>query len=235
MIKILKNKYIFIFILLILLSIILYSSFVKAKEEKKEGFGYSYEDSEFIEPKVYPNIITEEDAQYILQASKDKYEKSYIVGGYNESIRKSKTCWLDKSDPVINTIIQRVCDIVKKPIENAEDLQIVKYDPNGYYNEHHDSCCDDSEECKEFLKGGGNRIVTMVIYLNDDFEGGATRFVNLEKDIKPDKYSGILFFPMNKNQDKCHNKSLHAGLPILSGNKYIANVWIRENKFVHLN
>jgi prolyl 4-hydroxylase len=116
-------------------------------------------------------------------------------------------------------------------IDNAEDLQVVKYQPNGYYNEHHDSCCDENDTCKDFLKRGGNRMVTMVIYLNDGFDGGATKFIKLNKEIKPDKYSGILFYSLNKNKDKCHSLSMHAGLPITSGEKYIANVWIREKKF----
>ena len=104
---------------------------------------------------------------------------------------------------------------------------MVKYEPNGYYNEHHDSCCDNNDKCKEFTKDG-NRILTMVIYLNDDFEGGATRFPKIDKNFKPKKYSGILFYPMNKNGDKCHTNSLHAGMPVTKGQKYIANVWIRE-------
>ena len=81
--------------------------------------------------------------------------------------------------------------------------------------------------CKKFNKDG-YRVLTMVIYLNDDFEGGATKFPNIDKEYKPEKYSGLLFYPMNKNGDKCHDNSLHAGMPVISGEKYIANVWIRD-------
>ena len=116
------------------------------------------------------------------------------------------------------------------PFANAEDLQVVKYKPNGYYKAHYDSCCD-KEDCNDFTELGGNRVITMVIYLNDDFDGGATKFINLNKEIKPDKYSGILFYSLNKAQNKCHTNSKHAGMPVKSGEKYIANVWIRENKF----
>jgi len=197
----------------------------------QEPFGYDDKPETFMEPQVYPNIINEDEAKYILEKSKDNFSDSLVMSGYETSIRKSKTCWLSKSDPTIRNIIQRVCDIDNISIDNAEDLQVVKYQPNGYYNEHHDSCCDDNSTCKEFLERGGNRIVTMVIYLNDGFEGGATKFIKLNKEIKPDKYSGILFYSMNKNKDKCHSLSMHAGLPITSGEKYIANVWLRENKF----
>ena len=223
--QLLENKFVFISLVFVLICTVFYFRRVK------ENFGYDNNPDEFIEPQVYPNFITDEECSYILESSKDHFENSDVVSGYDSTIRKSKTCWLRKTDDNIRSIIQRVCDLHQHPIENAEDLQVVKYDPNGYYNEHHDSCCDGTEKCVEFNARGGNRIVTMVLYLNDGFSGGATRFINLKKDIKPDKNSGILFYPMNKKGDKCHRKALHAGMPVTSGQKYIANVWIRERQF----
>ena len=75
----------------------------------------------------------------------------------------------------------------------------------------------------------------MLIYLNDEFTEGATRFVVLKKDIKPPKYGGVLFYTLDKNLKKCHPKALHAGLPVKSGNKYVANIWIRQMRFPHEN
>jgi prolyl 4-hydroxylase len=197
----------------------------------KEGFGFDNDPSQFREPVIYPNFITEEEANYILEMAEYNYTDSTVIGSKADNIRKSQTYWLSKEDEVAKKIMNRVCKIDGNNINQCEDIQVVKYDPNGYYKEHHDSCCDDTDDCADFSEGGGQRISTMVIYLNDDFEGGATRFPNLDKDFKPKKYSGILFYPMNKNGDKCHENSLHAGMPITSGQKYIANVWIREKKF----
>jgi prolyl 4-hydroxylase len=193
----------------------------------KEGFGYDNNPSQFKEPKIYPNFITKEDANYILDIAEHNYKESTIVKGDINEIRKSQTYWLSKDDPVAEKIIKNVCKIDGHSIEQAEDIQVVKYEPNGFYKEHHDSCCDNDDRCNEFMKDG-NRIVTMIIYLNDDFEGGSTKFPNLNKEYKPNKYSGLLFYPMNKDGDKCHENSLHAGMPITKGEKYIANVWIRE-------
>lgn len=223
----------FVLILFFLTIILLFLNYIFKFFSFKEPIVSSYDDNpnNFIEPKVYENIITPDEANYLLEKSKNDFEDSHILGGLDTSIRKSKTCWINKYDDIVTKIIQRVCNMGNYKFENAEDLQIVKYGPDGYYNEHHDSCCDNSDECKDFVKRGGNRVLTMVIYLNNNFEGGATRFINLNKDIKPKEYSGILFFPMNKTGDKCHANSLHAGLPIKSGEKYIANVWIRESYF----
>jgi prolyl 4-hydroxylase len=225
-----KNLYFVVGFFVLLLGIIFFLTYM-IRDAYREYVNVDDNPSTFIQPQVYPNIISEYETKYILEKSKDNFEDSVILSGYESSIRKSKTCWLTKDDPVVKNIIQRVCNIDNIPFDNAEDLQVVKYQPNGYYNEHYDTCCDDDEVCKEFLTRGGNRIVTMLIYLNDGFQGGATKFTKLNKEIKPDKYSGILFYSMNKNMDKCHLLSMHAGLPITSGEKYIANIWLRENKF----
>jgi prolyl 4-hydroxylase len=115
------------------------------------------------------------------------------------------------------------------PFKNAEHLQVVRYKPNEYYKKHFDTQY--SNDGNGIYQTGGHRVVTMLIYLTDDFEEGATRFTILKKDIKPPKYSGILFHSLGKTNKKCHPCSRHAGLPVKSGEKYVANVWIRQNTF----
>jgi prolyl 4-hydroxylase len=190
---------------------------------------------DYVLPSLHQKLITDEEAKYIITKSTDHFEDSVVISGYHVNIRKSKTAWISKFNPIVKNIILKVCQLTNTPFENAEHLQVVKYDTNGYYNEHYDSAADNSSLAQEFLKLGGHRIVTMLIYLNDEFTGGATRFINLNKDIKPPKNAGLLFFTLDKNLKKCHPKALHAGLPILSGNKYIANVWIRQMRFPHEN
>jgi prolyl 4-hydroxylase len=56
-------------------------------------------------------------------------------------------------------------------------------------------------------------------------------FATLDKNIKPVRNSAIVFHPLDKENKKCHPKALHAGLPLDSGEKYIANVWIRQGPF----
>ena len=195
------------------------------------GRGYCDETEDYILPKVHQDFITDEEREYILEKAQSDFEDSIILGGTDTNIRKSKTAWLSRNDPVVKPIIERVCKLSGVPHENAEKLQVVKYQPNGFYNEHHDAACDPGKTSYEFEQNGGQRKVTMLIYLSDEFEGGSTRFPKLDMELKPDKNSGILFYPLQKKGDKCHPKALHAGLPVISGEKYIANVWLRESAF----
>jgi prolyl 4-hydroxylase len=138
--------------------------------------------------------------------------------------------WIYPSeDIVVYNIIKRITSEYGHPFENAEPLQVVKYEKDGFYNEHFDSVTNYDKISQHFLTQGGHRIITMLIYLNDEFTEGETNFPILRKKIRPPKYSGILFYTLDKNLKKCHPKALHAGLPIKSGTKYIANVWIRQD------
>lgn len=194
--------------------------------------GLADKNSEYILPTIHSNFITEEEAKYILETSKNNFKDSEVVGGLDKKVRKSQTYWINKTDAVIKKIIMKVCSMENVPFENAENLQVVKYEPNGFYNSHHDSTPEDNEHTANFLKQGGHRIVTMLLYLTDGFEGGATRFTNLDIDVKPPKYSGILFYPLDREEKQCHPKAEHGGLPVTSGEKYIANVWLRQEEYV---
>lgn len=215
-------------ILFILLLIYIFNNKIEAFTLEKK---YAEDNDEWIEPIVYNNIITEEEAKYIIDNVQDKLVESEILSGLNKNIRKSKTAWLYKNDNVIYNIINKICKLTNYSIDNAEPLQIVKYEPDGFYNEHHDACCDDNSHCDKFIEKSGQRAVTMVIYLTDGFTDGGTFFPKLNKIYKPNKCGGLLFYPLSTNTSKCHPKALHAGMPVTSGIKYIANVWLREKKF----
>ncbi len=196
-----------------------------------EGRGYSDEKDAYILPKVHSDFITDEEREYILEKANGSFEDSVIISGKDDNVRKSKTFWISREDPVAKSIIKRVCDLTGVSHKNAEKLQVVQYQPNGYYREHHDAACDPGKESYEFEQNGGQRKVTMLLYLSDGFEGGSTRFPNLDLELKPEKNSGILFYPLQRDGDKCHPNALHAGMPVTSGEKYIANVWLREKPF----
>jgi prolyl 4-hydroxylase len=190
-------------------------------------------EEEYIFPEVVNEFISEKEANYILEKTKNNFKPSVIYGNIViEQIRKSNTVWISKYDDVIKKIILRVCERCNIPFKNAEHLQVVKYDSSGYYRQHHDTAYEDKDETRCFLSHGGHRVVTMLIYLNDDFECGETSFINLRKKIKPQKHAGILFYSLDKKRIHCHPLSLHEGKTVKSGNKYVANIWLRQNKYI---
>jgi prolyl 4-hydroxylase len=197
----------------------------------KVALGFCSADAPYTKPVVVDNLITPNEAEYILETAKPMFSNSTILSGADDSIRKSETAWLKKSDQVVANLFGRLSKQFNFEIANVEDLQVVRYFPGGFYNDHHDSCCDDTQHCQDFVRKSGQRVLTILIYLNDDFEGGHTNFTNLDLTLKANPLGAIIFHPLQVGGNFCHPNALHKGTPVTSGVKYICNVWVRERPF----
>jgi hypothetical protein len=139
-----QNNYIIIILIIVITIIILYTIYCYYKIENIEEnlkLGLCDINDDYILPQLYDNFITEDEAKYILENTNNKFKKSTIINNIeiDETIRKSETAWLDKNDDVIKNIITRVCNIGNFPFENAESMQVVKYNINGFYKPHFDT------------------------------------------------------------------------------------------------
>jgi prolyl 4-hydroxylase len=162
------------------------------------------------------------------------YEKSAeVVDDHGEVsyIHPDRTCsmaWPDMNDhPLIIEIRKRVSELVGINEANQEPLQVLHYSPGGEYKTHYDAFA----EGNDHLAHGGNRVLTVLLYLNDVRQGGWTSFPKIGSSIVPCKGTGVLF----KNTDNCGARldaSLHAGLPVVDGDKWIATIWIRERGYI---
>ena len=197
---------------------------------QKDVRGYSSIGAEYDSPYILDDVMSKSQCLEIMLRSKKNLKPSPTVGGINTKVRNSEQTWISKSDPFVRNLYNKISMIVGIPWKNAEDLQIVRYKPGQYYNEHHDACCDDQKLCDNFVKNGGQRILTVLIYLNSEFEGGRTRFPNLGMEFKPLPGSAVVFSPVASGSTICHPLALHAGTPVTSGEKWIANIWFRENE-----
>jgi prolyl 4-hydroxylase len=194
--------------------------------------GFTDSQASWEHPRIVEDILTPEECQYIIDKAEPMFTRSTVVGtSAPDASRTSQTAWIPKTDPVARKVFAKAIEHTGKTMDECEHLQVVKYEPNTYYREHHDSCCDGSQGCVDFEKEGGQRVATLLVYLNDNFTDGETHFPNLDLKLKADPGSAILFRPLGSEEAKCHPKALHAGLPISSGVKYVCNAWIRENKF----
>jgi prolyl 4-hydroxylase len=198
-----------------------------------KGRGYADADSMWDAPFIIDSVLTPDECKYIIEKAEPLFSRSGTLGHAGaDPARTSETAWIPKDDPVAQKVLGHVCTLTGKPADNCESLQVVRYKPGTFYRAHHDSCCDDGESCEKFEKDGGQRVATLLVYLNDGFTDGETHFPDYgDLKIKPPTGSAILFRPMSKEENQCHPKALHAGLPISSGTKYVCNAWVRENKF----
>jgi prolyl 4-hydroxylase len=231
-----KNKiaqYVFYVLVLLFLLFLLFllGNYTKIKTViEKQGLADI--DSDYIEPEIIRNILTDKQNSNILEYASTRFVPSQIGGGLvnteDHQVRNSQTAWVPKNEPIVKDLFEKICNKYNLKFENAEDLQVVKYEKDNFYREHHDSF---PFYEPDFLSQGGHRELTCLIYLTDNFEGGETNFPNLNLKVKPMRNCAVVFRPLDKSNKKCHPKALHAGMPVISGTKYICNLWIRETPY----
>ena len=184
----------------------------------------------------FPNLLSHEECDKIIEISKPFLKKSTVIGAITSNDisreRTSSNAFISPNiDPVISKIDNIVHSIIGIDIDNYEKLQVVNYTPGQLYNAHWDACDPlKDERCHNDVKNGGLRFATFIIYLNDDMEGGQTEFPLINKRIEPQKGKGVLFFNLNEDLKGRRELSKHAGLPPTKGEKWMCNKWIRLGK-----
>lgn len=186
------------------------------------------------------NLLTKDECKDLIEFGKNKGLQESNVLSYesstgtqvNNKYRDSKTVWLgDEEHPIAKQLSEYSEKITGIPIENQETLQIAYYQPNGKFNEHYDACAyDDKEYCERMNNHAGQRRSTLLVYLNDDYEGGETEFVDIGLKIKPETGKAILFWNTDDNENILL-KSKHRGNPVLNGEKWICTKWSHARKY----
>ena len=182
---------------------------------------------------VVDDFISEDECQEFINCSKDKLQPATVVGLDNEQKLKDRTnefAWLEHhANESIHEVSKRLSILVQMPIRNAEMFQVVHYESGTEYKPHFDSFDQSTELGKKYWEPGGQRMITALIYLNDVADGGATYFPELNISINPKKGNVLVFHNTISETTNINPRSLHAGMPVTSGEKWAANLWFREN------
>ena len=117
--------------------------------------------------------------------------------------------------------------------KNFENFQVIHYYKNQEYKYHYDAYDKkDPQKYNEYCKERGNRLATVLCYLNHVKKGGGTGFDNLKGRSEPliiQPVKGRMVVFQNVHDDgSLHEESRHAGLPVEEGEKWGFNLWIRE-------
>ena len=170
-------------------------------------------------PVVIENFLSENERIHIKQEAKSKLHVSTVDKDrrVDEQIRKSETAWLSTEDPIVRSVVERCVSRTDRPIENCEQLQVLRYREGGHYNPHQDV----------FYQDKNKRLYTFIIALNDEYEGGETAFPYLDEKYKL-KAGDALFFHTLDNYGLDTTDALHGGQPVKSGEKWVCNLWVHK-------
>ncbi len=183
---------------------------------------------------VFGNLLSHAECDELMELAQARLTRSQAV--VNETgaseIHEARTSdgmfFRQAESPLVARIEARIAALVNWPVERGEGLQILRYGIGHQYKPHWDYFDPAHAGTPTILKRGGQRVASLVMYLNTPARGGATTFPDVGLAVAPVKGSGVFF-----SYDKPHpsTKSLHAGAPVEEGEKWVATKWLRERTF----
>jgi len=143
------------------------------------------------------------------------------------NFRTSETCDLDWRDPVVGDVDRKIADLLGLSLAAGEPLQGQRYAPGQEFKPHTDTFEPGGYDYLVHTADSGQRTWTAMIYLNEPEDGGATRFKAIGKTIQPE--TGKLLAWNNLLPDGRPNPAtLHQGMKVRRGMKYVLTKWFRQ-------
>lgn len=182
-------------------------------------------------------VLSHEECDALIEASAARIRNSTVVdpgtGQFVPDSRRSSqgTHFERAANPVVAAVERRLAWLSGLPERNGEGLQILHYRVGGEYRPHFDYFDPATPGCALQLKHGGQRLLTIIMYLNDVDGGGSTVFPELGLEFLPEKGAALLFASMTR-EGALQPQSLHGGSPVTAGVKWIATRWIRLGAYV---
>ena len=173
------------------------------------------------------NFLDHIECQHLIDLAMVGLTKSTVaVHGQGQSTlsdyRTSDSTGLIKGqDDIVKNIEDRISILFNWNNNDTDSLQILRYRIGEQYKPHHDFFADGST----FVRGVGERVATLILYLGDPTRGGTTYFPELNLHIHCKKGSALFFAYPNPTPQ---SKTLHAGTPVIEGTKWIATKWFRS-------
>jgi prolyl 4-hydroxylase len=133
-------------------------------------------------------------------------------------------------DHVLEAIERCIARVTGLPTQHGEFVQVLRYRLGEEFKPHVDYFNESEAGTYQSLADGGQRAQTVLLYLNDGYEGGHTQFPKLAIDIKG-RRGDMLHFHNLGPDGLGHKDTLHAGLPVMAGEKWLLSKWIRKDGY----
>jgi prolyl 4-hydroxylase len=181
--------------------------------------------------RVLHNLLSPEECAALIKEASPRLQRAKTVDGSGkqqiDARRTSEGMFFTLGEsPLIKRIEQRIAGLLSIPVDHGEGLQVLHYQPGQQYEPHYDWFDPEQPGFAAITAKGGQRIASLVMYLNTPEAGGGTAFPEIGLTVTALCGSAVYFA-----YDTGDLASLHAGLPVQKGEKWIATKWLRERPF----
>lgn len=182
------------------------------------------------EVRLFPSLFSAAECRYIIDVATPALRPSFVIdpvtgGEVPNPVRTSEGTafpFVDEN-PAVHALNRRLAAASRTDVRAGEPLQVLRYARGQQYREHSDA-----------LPGVAptqQRVLTFLVYLNEDYEGGETVFPRLSVKVRGRLGDGLLFRNASA-QGAPDPRALHAGLPVTQGVKHLASRWIRATPLI---
>ncbi len=185
---------------------------------------------------IIDNFLSDYECDAIMSESLSRLAPSEVVSVHSlenqlHLHRSSHGMYFSRCEtPLIESIESRINLLTNYPIDHGEGIQVLHYKIGAEYRPHFDYFDENTLGGQKHMMQGGQRVATLVMYLNNVEQGGETIFPELGLKVFPKK-GAILFFSNINNQGQVEPLTLHGGAPVFKGEKWIATKWLRQYKY----
>jgi prolyl 4-hydroxylase len=182
---------------------------------------------------VLAHFLSPEECDALIETARPQMQRSHTVSGSGgmETLdaRTSSGTFLARGvNEVVARVEQRLSRLCHWPASRGERLQVLNYPPGAQYKPHYDYFDPNLPSTHPILQRGGQRVGTVLMYLNNTPRGGGTVFPDWGLEVAPNQGHAVFFaYP----QAVPESRSLHGGAPVLEGDKWVATQWWRQQDY----
>jgi prolyl 4-hydroxylase len=183
---------------------------------------------------VLGGLLSSQECQEMMDLARPRLARSETVenatGGSEVNVaRTSQGMFFSRGEHELCTRIEaRISALLNWPVERGEGLQVLRYEPGAEYKPHYDYFDPGQAGTPTILRRGGQRLATLLMYLNTPALGGATVFPDVGLQVSAVAGNAVFFsYP----QPHPMTQTLHGGAPVIEGEKWVATKWLREQRF----
>jgi prolyl 4-hydroxylase len=186
---------------------------------------------------VLANVLSSDECDQLIDLARGRLKPSTVVDpetGLDKIAehRDSEGMFFKLNENAfITKLDKRIAELMNCPVGNGEGLQVLRYGVKAKNTPHFDFLLPSNQSNRDSLARSGQRISTLVVYLNNVESGGETVFPELGLSVLPIKGNAVYFEYANSHR-QVDPKSVHAGAPVYAGEKWAVTKWMRERQFI---
>ena len=184
---------------------------------------------------VFGNLLSEQECEALVAQARPHMARSLTVqtqtgGEQVNADRTSNGMFFRRGEgELVARVEARIARLLNWPVTHGEGLQVLQYLPGAQYRPHYDYFDPRAPGTARIVERGGQRVATLVIYLQQPEAGGGTTFPDIGLEVAPRRGNAVFF---SYAQPSPATRTLHSGAPVLAGEKWVATKWLRESEFV---